>query len=534
MALATLVEIAQDLCASLADQDRYQRIAAAVRQLVPCEATALLRLEDGLLVPVVADGLLPETLGLRFLPSEHPRLRALLGATGPKRFTNSNLPDPFDGLLAQGGDALSRVHACMGAPLVVEGEVVGVLTVDALDPSAFDDVDDRTLAAFAGLAGAAIRTARLIEVIEQTAVRQGTLSQHLMRDARRGSGEILGQSIPMSQVRDEIELLGTSDLTALITGETGVGKELVAQAIHAASKRRDRPLIRVNCAALPESIAESELFGHLRGAFTGAAGDRAGKFEVADGGTLFLDEVGELPPTIQPKLLRVLQRGEVQRVGSDRLHHVDVRIVAATNRDLAAEVRAGRFRADLYHRLSVYPIAIPPLRDRGSDVLLLAGHFLDRARLRLGTGRTRLSAGARSALQDYDWPGNVRELEHVILRAVLRASRSGNSTEVVIDAAHLGLDGPAPVGPALDGPGPERPPHGSATGLAPVSPPLDPTSDGAGSQGIAPFRQAVDDFSRAHVQRALAASGGNWSAAATLLGMHRANLHRLARRLGLK
>lgn len=506
-ALETLVEIAQDLCANLADQDRYRRLAAAVRQIVPCDATALLRLEDGVLVPVVTEGLLSETLGLRFLPSEHPRLRALLGAKGPLRFTDSSLPDPFDGLLAQGGDALSRVHACMGAPLVVEDEVVGVLTVDALDPSAFDDVDDRTLAAFAGLAGAAIRTARLIEAIEQAAMRQGTLARHLMRDARRDSGEILGQSAVMSQIRDEIELLGRSDLTALITGETGVGKELAAQAIHAASKRRDRPLIRVNCAALPESIAESELFGHVRGAFTGAAGDRAGKFEVADGGTLFLDEVGELPSSIQPKLLRVLQSGEVQRVGSDRLHHVDVRVVAATNRDLAAEVRAGRFRADLYHRLSVYPIAIPPLRQRGGDVLLLAGFFLDRARMRLGLGRTRLSTAARSALESYDWPGNVRELEHVLLRAALRASRGSADKQIVIGADHLALGDPGGAVPA------------PAEAPTPV---------------IGPLRDAVDDFSRAHIEAALVASGGNWAEAAKQLGLHRANLHRLARRLGMK
>ena len=178
----------------------------------------------------------------------------------------------------------------------------------------------------------------------------------------------------------------------------------------------------MNCAALPESIAESELFGHVPGAFTGAARDRAGKFEVADGGTLFLDEVGELPLTLQPKLLRALQSGEIQRVGSDRVHRVDVRVVAATNRDLAREVERGRFRADLYHRLAVFPLRVPPLRERREDIPLLAAHFADAARRRLGLGPVRLSDAVRARLVAADWPGNVRELENVVSRAVLRAA----------------------------------------------------------------------------------------------------------------
>ena len=506
LAFDLLIEIAQDLCANLAADDRQRRLAAALRRLVPCDAATVLRLENGCLVPVVADGLRPETLGLRFRPEEHPRLQALLSATGPVRFTGSSLPDPFDGLLSDGGDALSRVHACMGAPLVVEDEVVGVLTVDALDPRAFDDVDDRALAAFAGLAGAAIRTAHLIEAIEAAAARQGTLAHQLLREARRETGELLGQSEPIRALREEIAVLGQSDLTVLITGETGVGKELVAQGIHSASDRRDRPLIRVNCAALPESIAESELFGHVRGAFTGTHGDRAGKFEVADGGTLFLDEVGELPSSIQPKLLRVLQSGEVQRVGSDRPHRVDVRILAATNRDLATEVRAGRFRADLYHRLSVYPVVVPPLRSRPGDVLLLAGFFLDRARVRLGLRRTRLSPGVRAALEDYDWPGNVRELEHVMLRSALRASRGRRDEDIVIDERHVAL-GPSVI---EDAPRPQA------------------------EAALRPLREAVDAFTRAHIRRAVTASGDNWAEAARTLDVHRGNLHRLALRLGLK
>jgi len=498
-----LLDIAMDLCANLAAEDRYRRLATAVGRVVPCDATAVLRLEGGVLVPVAATGLVPETMGRRFIPAEHPRLERILRAGGPVRLSGSALPDPFDGLLAQGGDALSRVHACMGAPLVVEGRVVGVLTVDALDPAAFDQVDDAELATFAGLAGAAMRTAGLIEAIEEAASRQGLVARQLQRDAAREGGELVGDSSTMRQLRAEIEMVASSDLSVLITGETGVGKELVATAIHRASKRREQPLIRVNCAALPESIAESELFGHARGAFTGAAGVRAGKFEIADGGTLLLDEVGELPLTLQPKLLRVLQSGEVQRVGSDRPHHVDVRILAATNRDLAAEVRAGRFRADLYHRLSVFPVVVPPLRERDDDVVLLAGFFLDAARARLGLGPVRLTVAARQALRRSDWPGNVRELEHVMLRATLRASGGRTGEGVVVDAAHLALEGPAATAVAV-----------------PVA------MDEART-----LRQAVDDYTRSLLLGALAAAGGNRAEAARKLGLDRSNFLRLAQRL---
>jgi anaerobic nitric oxide reductase transcription regulator len=185
-------------------------------------------------------------------------------------------------------------------------------------------------------------------------------------------------------------------LSVLITGETGVGKELVAEAIHLQSPRAQKPLISLNCAALPELLVESELFGHVKGAFSGAVNGRSGKFELADGGTIFLDEVGELPLPVQAKLLRVLQSGQLQRVGSDQEHHVDVRIIAATNRDLAEEVRVGRFRADLYHRLSVYPLRVPPLRERGRDVLLLAGFFLEENRARMGLRSLRLNPRRKS------------------------------------------------------------------------------------------------------------------------------------------
>jgi anaerobic nitric oxide reductase transcription regulator len=532
--LEVLLEIALDLCANLAAEDRYRRLAAAVRRLLPCDSVAILRLEQRTLVPVAMEGLVPEAMGRRFHPAEHPRLAQALGGVGPIRF-DDRLPDPFDGLI-EGGHALSRVHACIGCPLAVGGEVIGVLAVDALDPHAFDHLSDDVLATLAALAAAAMRTAGLIEALERVASHQTQVARQLGADALRqgGGAEILGLSPAMRRVRDEVALLAASELAVLITGETGAGKEVVARAIHAASPRKDQPLIDVNCAALPESIAESELFGHVRGAFTGAVDHRAGKFEVAAGGTLFLDEIGELPLSIQPKLLRALQSGEVQRVGSDKRVRVDVRILAATNRNLGEEVSAGRFRADLYHRLSVYPIHVPPLRERREDIVLLAGFFLDMARARLGLGALRLDAAARAALEAYDWPGNVRELEHVLTRAALRASRGRGRETLVLEPEHLDLPAAVPEGPRASGPAPARgaPALGAkASALGPETPaePTEPTQ----IDPALPLRAAIDEFQRRRILDAVARAGGNWAEAARGLGLGRANLHRLARRLGL-
>jgi anaerobic nitric oxide reductase transcription regulator len=514
--LERLLEMAADLSVSLATEERYQRFVAVARRMVSADAIALLRLDGEVLVPVVADGLRGEALARRFAPEEHPRLARILAASGPIRFSDATLPDPFDGLFAERGDALSRVHACMGCPVRVEEQVIGVLTLDALSPTAFDKVDDKLVAMLAMLAGAAIHTALLIDAVEQIGAKNQLVARELIQQSlARGGCEIIGTSEGMVRVRHEIDLLAGSDLTGLITGETGVGKELVVHAIHARSRRSDKLLIQVNCAALPESLAESELFGHVKGAFTGAHDHRAGKFEVADGGTLFLDEIGELPLSIQPKLLRVLQSGEVQRVGSDRLLRVDVRVIAATNRDLSEEVRAGRFRSDLYYRLSVYPLDVPPLRERRDDVPLLSGHFLDLARARLGVGQLRLTPAAREALRDHDWPGNVRELEHTLLRAALRASGGRRHETIVIDAAYLGLDMSATPTTAE----PEAPTADESSAAALVSQPL---------------RDAVDAFQAQVITKTIAECGDNWAEAARRLGLQRGNLHRLADRLGIR
>ena len=371
-------------------------------------------------MPLAAHGLLREAMRLRYQRGEHPRLDAILANDRPIQFPeNSPLPDPFDGNLQADPGALHGIHACLGCALRDGDAIVGALTADALEPRAFDRLDPQLLRLLAGLAGAALRTARLIETLETTVDRQAQDLRDRARDAVRSG--FLGVSTAARRVIEEVQLVAPTNLPVLISGETGVGKELVAGMLHAGSPRRERPLVIVNCAALPESLAESELFGHLAGAFTGASRDRAGKFELADRATIFLDEIGELPLQLQAKLLRVLQQGEVQRVGSDRSHRVDVRVLAATNRSLETEIAAERFRADLYHRLATYPIVVPPLRVRLEDLSILADHLLSLHRRKIGCPTPVLVADSLALLERYTWPGNVRELDNILARAVLRA-----------------------------------------------------------------------------------------------------------------
>jgi PAS domain S-box-containing protein len=256
---------------------------------------------------------------------------------------------------------------------------------------------------------------RLRELEEETAYLQCEIEE------RQPSGEILGDSPAIREMISAVHQVATTPATVLITGETGTGKELVARAIHKASPRASRPFIRVNCAAIPAALCESEFFGHEKGAFTGAIGRRLGRFELAQGGIIFLDEVGELPLEMQPKLLRVLQEREYEPVGSSQTRQVDVRVIAATNRDLALEVAEGRFREDLFYRLNVFPVVVPPLRHRDADVELLARLFIERNCFRMGKPSLELTADCVRRLRCYHWPGNVRELENVIERAVIIA-----------------------------------------------------------------------------------------------------------------
>jgi len=241
-------------------------------------------------------------------------------------------------------------------------------------------------------------------------------------DHARRFGGLIGRSASIRTVLRKIELVAETDATVLVVGETGTGKELVARAVHARSARRDRPLVSVNCAALPPNLIESELFGHERGAFTGAVGRRRGRFEIADGGTIFLDEVADMPPELQTKLLRVLQEQEFERIGSPTTLHVDVRVIAATNRNLTQAMNAGTFRADLYYRLMVFPIELPPLRERPEDIRLLIRHLVDKHQKVLGKTIEKVATSTLDALCAYCWPGNVRELENVVERAIILSS----------------------------------------------------------------------------------------------------------------
>lgn len=260
----------------------------------------------------------------------------------------------------------------------------------------------------------------------------------------QGSGEIVGQSAPVLAMLDDIRQVAETDATVLIHGETGTGKELAANAIHRASPRMEKPFVKVNCAAIPSTLMESEFFGHEKGAFTGATSRRDGRFTLADGGTIFLDEVGELPVELQAKLLRVLQEGDFEPVGSSVTRHVDVRVIAATNRDLLSKVREGEFREDLYYRLNVFPVQVPPLRDRGEDIPLLASLFARKFGKKIGRDVQPLTPHERDRLKSYDWPGNVRELQNVIERAVIlsqdgrldldRALPSGIDDQTIMDS----------------------------------------------------------------------------------------------------
>ncbi len=314
------------------------------------------------------------------------------------------------------------IRALGGQPLIHQGKVLGVLAV--FSRACLDEEELTWMRMIADHAAAAIANARAFEEIEQLKG-QLELERDYLRDELLEAnefGDIIGQSPSLRNVLQQIDLVAPTDASVLVLGESGTGKELVAREIHRRSQRQDRPMVTVNCASIPRELYESEFFGHVQGAFTGAMSDRAGRFELADGGTLFLDEVGEIPLALQSKLLRVLQEGEFERVGDERTHHADVRIIAATNRDLKQEIEAGRFREDLYYRLNVFPLEIAPLRQRKEDIAVLAAHFVDLSARKLNRPLPRLTQANILGLQRYDWPGNIRELQNVIERAVITAN----------------------------------------------------------------------------------------------------------------
>ncbi len=312
-----------------------------------------------------------------------------------------------------------RIAAFAGHPLLHRGEVLGVLGLFARERPGQTCFE--WLRMIADHLAAAIANARALDEIDSLKRRLEQENEYLREEVQQVTafGDLIGQSPSLLATTRQIELVAPTDSAVLILGESGTGKEVVAREIHRHSRRADRPLIKVNCAAIPRELYESEFFGHAKGSFTGALRDRAGRFELADGGTLFLDEIGEIPLDLQAKLLRVLQEGELERVGEERTRRIDVRVIAATNRNLRTEAEAGRFRQDLFYRLSVFPMELPPLRKRVEDIPLLAEHFLDRFARQLGRARPRLTLANAQDLQRYAWPGNVRELQHVLERACI-------------------------------------------------------------------------------------------------------------------
>ena len=354
-----------------------------------------------------------------------------------------------------------RLQSVMCAPLVARGEIFGAIYLgnDSVR-NLFDERSLETLTVFSSQASLLLQNALLLRDLrrENEALREAIES--------RRYGELLGAGPSMREVYRRIEKVAPTDVTVLIQGETGTGKELVAREIHRRSPRGVGPFVAVNCAAIPEGLLESELFGHVKGAFTGAVASRAGRFQAASGGTLFLDEIGEMPPSLQVKLLRAIQERVVQRVGESRGEPVDIRVVAATNRNLEDEVRSGRFREDLYYRLHVVTIDLPPLRERGDDVTVLARWFLQRYADEFDSRARGFAPGALAALRRYPWPGNIRELENRVKKAAVLA------------------DGPLVTGEDLD----------------------------LGQEGIEstlPLADAIEEFRKRYISETLERNGGN-------------------------
>jgi two-component system response regulator AtoC len=361
-------------------------------------------------------------------------------------------------------------------------------------------------------------------------------ARRLRVDNRRLAAEqtlgrrIIGASRPMRRLLEATSRVASRDVTVLVRGETGTGKEFVAELLHAQSARSKHPLVRFNCAALPAELADAELFGHVKGAFTGATSGRPGFFAQADGGTLILDEIGELPPAIQAKLLRALQEGEIQPVGSGRIEKVNVRVVASTNRDLAADAKAGTFREDLYYRLAVVELVVPPLRDRKDDIPALAEEFGRRYGERFGLGRITLEPALIDALVRADWPGNVRQLENTIAR--LAALSAGGVISVADYHAATG-GGPTAIG---GGPSPGPSPSASSSHEMPIASDHDPADDHSvpDARHGPSLKEQVEAFERGLVARALESTGGNQSEAARRLGVSRVTLIDKMKKYGLE
>jgi Nif-specific regulatory protein len=384
----------------------------------------------------------------------------------------------------------SKIQSLLCVPLMLFERAVGVIYLYTSDPTKRFDKDQLQLVtAISGIAAVALENARHVEWLESE-------NRRLQEDIQV-EHNMVGESQKMREVYQFISRVAQTSATVLITGESGTGKELAARAIHLNSPRKSKPFVAVNCAALTETLLESELFGHERGAFTGAVAQKKGKLEVADGGTMFLDEVGEMSTLLQAKLLRVLQEREFERVGGTRTLKVDIRLIAATNKDLEEAIRQGSFRQDLYYRLNVFSLYMPPLRERREDISLLATYFVQKYSEKCNRRVRGISSEARARLTSYDWPGNVRELENAVERAIVLGT-----TDLIL---------------------PEDLPEAALE-----------TENAETAGGVAKYHEAVAEAKKQLILKAVEQAGGNYTEAAKLLGVHPNYLHRLIRNMNLR
>jgi Nif-specific regulatory protein len=483
--LNTLLQISTKLSAIRDLETLLRHVLGAVLEAVPAERGAILLVGGGL------DDIISVYEKARKPGAAQPVRVSRTVAEQVLREGEAILcNDVADNHAYEDADSLltSRVTSLLCVPLHVAGRAAGLIYLDTSNPAAaFDEGHLHLLTAVGGIASVAVENIRQLEWLRGE-------NQRLRREINI-EHQMIGESARMEDVYRLIERVAGKDTTVLIRGESGTGKELAARALHANSGRAARTFVALNCAVLAEALLESELFGHERGAFTGAVAQKRGKFELADGGTLFLDEVGELTPSTQAKLLRVLQEREFQRVGGTRTIVVDVRVIAATNRNLEEAVRNGTFRRDLYYRLNVVSLTMPALRERREDILPLARHFATKYSQKCKRLVTDISAAAGAYLLAYEWPGNVRELENAMERAVVL----GNTELILPEDLPESILETSP-----------RPP-------APLK-----------------YHEAVSDMKKQIILRAVEQAKGNYTEAAKLLDIHPANLHRLIRTMGIR
>src|SRR6266566_2765323 len=418
---STLLEINNAIISNLTQESLFHAISEALRKVVPFDRALLYVAEKDVLRTIALEGreLEGHSHGAHKAVSPQGTAAGWAFEHRQPRLSHNLAVEPRlpgDEILFAGG-----VRSYLIVPLIARDRAIGAVLLASFEPHRYALEDVPFLEGVARQIALAVENMRAYEEIARLRARLEEENRYLQEEIKTEHNfeEITGQSPGMKQVFKMIETVAPTDATVLIIGETGTGKELVARALHNLSSRRHQALVKVNCAALPAGLIESELFGHEKGAFTGALTRRIGRFELAHGGTLFLDEIGDLPLELQPKLLRVLQEGEFERVGGHQTIRVDVRVIAATNRDLEQAIQGGTFRADLYYRLSVVPIRLPPLRERAGDIPLLVGYFAQKHGTRLGKRIPSLLPASLHVLEAYPWPGNVRELENVVERAVI-------------------------------------------------------------------------------------------------------------------